>query len=57
LNAKKDIIDNSSIEKENDVNSNLTSYKEGDYVLRARPGKVSEKDWLVNIVLGGKDHF
>jgi len=45
LNAKNDMVDNSTIEKENDLNSYLTSCKEGDYVLRAcPPGKISQKD-------------
>ena len=42
LNAKNDMVDNSTIEKENDLNSYLTSCKEGDYA--CPPGKISQKD-------------
>ena len=47
LNAKNNAVDDSTIEKKNDLNSYLTIYKEGDYVLRARPpGKVSQRTSL-----------
>ena len=58
LNGKNDTVDNSTIEKENDLNSSSTSFQEGDYVLElVFQEKSPEKDWLVNIILGGKAIF